>query len=73
MTNKEAIEVIKSMGLIIDATSSPTRREEIYEALNLAIKALEEVDGLRADADYYTRELEEEWGIINDEDWEEEE
>lgn len=42
MTNKEAIEVIKSMGLIIDATTSRTRRKPIYEALTLAIKALED-------------------------------
>ena len=42
MTNKEAIEEIKSMGLIIDAATSGTRRKSIYEALTLAIKALEE-------------------------------
>lgn len=41
MTNKEAIEVIKSMGLVIDAATSRTRRKSIYEALTLAIKALD--------------------------------
>lgn len=42
MNNTEAIEVIKSMGLIIDAMSHGTRRKSIYEALNLAIKTLED-------------------------------
>ena len=42
MTNKEAIEVIKSMGLITDVMTHGARRKSIYEALNLAIEVLEE-------------------------------
>lgn len=42
MTNKEAVEVIKSMGFICDAMTQGNRRRSIYEALTLAIKALEE-------------------------------
>lgn len=44
MTNKEAIDEIKSMGLIIDAMTHGTRRKSIYEALDLAIKALHIVE-----------------------------
>ena len=42
MTNKEAIEVIKSMGLITDVMTHGARRKSLYEALNLAIEVLEE-------------------------------
>lgn len=42
MNNKEAIELIKSMGLIADSMTMGCRRKSIYEALELAIKALED-------------------------------
>ena len=42
MTDKEAIEEIKSLGLIIDVMTHGVRRRSIYAALNLAINALEE-------------------------------
>ena len=47
MTNKEAIEEIRSMGLIIDGMINRTRRKSIYEALTLAIEALEVVDNIK--------------------------
>ena len=55
MTNKEAIEEIKSMGLIIDAATSGARRKSIYEALTLAIKALEERPQGKYDRNQYEK------------------
>lgn len=42
MTNKEAIEVIKSMGLIADTMTHGAKHKSIYNAIDLAIKALED-------------------------------
>ena len=44
MSDKEAIEVIKSMGLIVDSVTQGKRRTSIYEALTLAIEALEKIE-----------------------------
>lgn len=65
MTNKEAIKILVGNRNFYERRVWAYDRK-IVEALNMAIKALEEIDDLRESAAYYERELEEEWGIIDE-------
>lgn len=72
MTNKEAIEVL--VEIREDYIGDGETLTNGKEALDLAIKALKEVDDLRQSLKESDRLLDEEWGIIEeDEEWDIEE